>query len=338
MSDWRHRAAGDALARYVEAVPVGGPALVLGDPHPRGADAFEEAGCRVVRWDRVLREDVEVSPWPPEGGFSTAAIRLPKAKDELEMLVHAAVARLEPGGALLVYGANDEGIRSAGSRLSPLVGPVDTVMHKNRCRVVRAERPVEVPELRPTLEAWRQSWILEVDGREREWVSYPGVFAHGRLDPGTALLLDVLPSPAPGSRVLDFGCGSGVVGGVLLEREPSLQMDLLDVDTVALEAARLNVPDGRTVLGGGVGELETGPYAWIVSNPPYHDGKAETLEAATALIREAPDRLTRDGVLALVVQRRLPVEEHLDATFSSVESLGADETYRVWRGRRPLRR
>lgn len=342
MSDWRHRAAGEALARYAEAVPVRGPALVLRDPDSRGARALERevGGEAVVRWDRILREDrngVEVSPWPPEGVFSTAALRLPRAKDELEMLVHAATARLETGGALLVYGANDEGIRSAGGRISPLLGPVDTVMRKNRCRVLRVERPARAEGLRPRLDAWRESWTLEVDGRQREWASYPGIFAHGRLDPGTALLLDVLPSPEPRSRVLDFGCGSGIVGGVLLEREPSLRVDLLDVDTVALAAARINVPDARTILADGIGRLETGPYGWIVSNPPYHRSKAETLETVAALIREAPARLAPEGRLALVVQRRLPVEELLEDAFGSVERVAADATYRVWLARRPRR-
>ncbi len=335
MSDWRHEAAAGALLRYLDAVSVEGTALVLRDPLPDVARGLEEAGVDVVRWDRILRPDVRVSAWPPEGSFALAALRLPKAKDEVEMLVHAAVSRLEPGGALLVYGAGDEGIRSADARIEPLCGPVHTVMNKNRCRVLRAERPEKPVGLRAGLEAWRETWTLDVEGLRAEWVSYPGVFAHGRLDPGTAMLLEVVGYPPPGSRVLDFGCGSGVVGGVLRGREPTVEVDLLDVDAVALEAARENVPEGRTILSDGLEGAEDGFYDRIVTNPPYHRSKAWTMEVVGALIGGAPARLTPDGALTMVVQRRLPVREPMEEAFGEVEILSQDGTYRVWSGTRP---
>ena len=299
------------------------------------ARALEERKIRTRRWDRVLRPGVEASPWPPGGPFDTAFLRLPRAKDELEMLVHAAASRLRAGGSLFVYGAKDEGIRSAPARIEPLLGSVTTVTRKNRCRVLRAERPRELPELRPSLEEWKETWRLEVDGMDQEWISYPGVFAHGRLDPGTALLLDFLDDPPEGGRVLDFGCGSGIVGGVLLERWPSLEVELLDVDAVALEAARANVPDADVLLADGLPGPGTRPYDRIVSNPPYHRSKAETLGVVRGLIRDAPARLTADGGLSLVVQRRLPVGRMLEERFRSVEVRAENGTYRVWAARRP---
>lgn len=338
MTDWRNEAAAGALARYLDAAPVRGPTLVLGDPDGGATRAVEDAGARARRWDRRLREGAEVSPWPPGGPFAAAVLRLPKAKDELEMLVHASAARLEPGGTLLVYGANDEGIRSADRRIAPLLGDVRTVMTKNRCRVLRAVRPEELPGLRDDLRAWRRSWSFEVGGRTLEWMSYPGVFAHGRLDAGTALLLESLPTPPPESRVLDFGCGSGVVGGVLLEREPTLEVELLDVDAVALEAARANVPGARTVLADGLSAVEGERYDRIVANPPYHGGKAETTGTVEELIEGAPALLGPEGALVLVLQRRLRVREDLESSFTVVESLAADATYRVWLCRSPRSR
>lgn len=329
MSDWRPAAAGRTLARYVSAFPPRGRVLVLRDPDPTAAGALEEGGAEVVRWDRVLRPGARVSPWPPDGPFDTAVLRLPRAKEELEMWVHAAAARLRPGGVLLVYGAKDEGIRSAPARIEPLLGTVTTVEKKNRCRVLRAERPDQLPGLRGAMEDWRSTWMLEVDGRRRSWVSWPGVFAHGQLDLGTALLLAVLPTPDSGVRVLDYGCGSGVIAGVLLERVPSLAMEMLDPDALTLESARQNVPRARAILADALPERGA-PYDWIVSNPPYHRSKAETREVVDRLIRDAPGSLSGEGRLAMVVQRRLPVERLLEDSFRSVERRAADATYRVW--------
>ncbi len=272
--------------------------------------------------------------WPPEGPFRTAALRLPRAKDELEMTLHGAVAALEPGGVLLVYGANDEGARSAPKRIEPVVGDVATVQRKRRCRVLRAERPAVPPGLRRRLDEWRRTSTLVLAGEERSWVSYPGLFAHGRLDPGTELLLEHLPAVASDARVLDFGCGSGALGAAVRSRTPTARLDLLDADAVALRAAEENVEGGRTLLGTSL-EAAEGPYDAIVSNPPYHSGKAETTGVAEALIREAPSRLVSDGILALVVQRRLGMEEPLSRAFRRVDAPAADRTYAVFVAREP---
>ncbi|NJO35532.1 MAG: 16S rRNA methyltransferase, partial [Rhodospirillales bacterium] len=37
---------------------------------------------------------------------------------------------------------------------------------------------------------------MEIAGTTRDWITYPGIFAAGRLDEGTALLLDALPALA----------------------------------------------------------------------------------------------------------------------------------------------
>lgn len=362
LDDRRSAAVMDALARHLEVTSLESPVLVLADTDPAACRLLEEGGARVEWWSRRVARGATVSSWP-RGSCRTAVLRLPRAKDELEMLVHAAASVLEPGGALLVYGANDEGIRSAPSRIEPVFGSVDTVSVKSRCRVLRARRPADVPALRGELEAWRSTWRLRIEARgeprdrssgrrgrgrdssrgegspvDRPWVSYPGVFSHGRLDAGTRLLLEVMDSPEEGARVLDYGCGSGVIAGVLLARFRDLDLHLLDTDAIALAAARENVPGGRRILADRIGAVGDTRFDLVVSNPPYHRGKTEDRRTLEALVRESPDHLRSGGALVMVVQRRFPVDEALGASFRRVEVLGEDATYRVWRGERPTGR
>jgi hypothetical protein len=49
-------------------------------------------------------------------------------------------------------------------------------------------------------------------------------------------------------RVLDFCCGSGVIAAALLAREPSIRVDALDADSLAVCAARVNLTSASTVL------------------------------------------------------------------------------------------
>jgi len=331
--DPRSAAVVEALARHLEATSLEDPVLVLADPHPEVPRLLEERGARVGWWSRRVAPGATVSPWPRRA-CRTAALRLPRAKDELEMLVHAAASVLEPGGVLLVYGANDEGIRSAPSRIEPVFGSAETVSVKSRCRVLRARRPAKVRDLRGDLDAWRSTW-RPGPPVDRPWVSYPGVFSHGRLDAGTRLLLDVTDPPDDGARVLDYGCGSGIIAGVLAARSRALDLHLLDADAIALQAARENVPQGRTILADHIAAVGDVRLDLVVSNPPYHRGKEEDHRVLEDLVRESADHLGPRGALVMVVQRRFPVEDLLAATFRRVEIPGEDATYRVWRGQRP---
>ncbi len=265
------------------------------------------------------------------------ALRLPRAREELRMALYAGASVLETGGRILLYGAKDEGIRAAPGSLTHLFAGVRTLGIGGHCRVVEARRAEGGVGPRGCLEAWRETVELGFPGLPSVWVSYPGVFAHGRLDPGTRLLVESLPPFASGARVLDYGCGSGVVGGVARARNPGVRVELLDVDAVALEAARENVPGARVLLRDGLPPREEGPWDAILSNPPFHRGKAEEPEMILDLVREVPGRLDRKGRLILVAQRRLALEEILARWFRMVELRSEGGGYRVWEGREPLR-
>jgi 16S rRNA (guanine1207-N2)-methyltransferase len=171
---------------------------------------------------------------------------------------------------------------------------------------------------------------MELDGKPRPWVSFPGLFAGGSLDPGTALLLDALPTIRSGSRVLDFGCGTGVIAAAVMGRSPEAVVDLLDADALAVEAAARNVPEAAGFLVGWSLAGASGPYDWIVSNPPFHEGKGETMRVLEDLAAAAPAHLTARGRLILVTQRRLPVGRLLEEQFRRVEVRAETSVFRVW--------
>ncbi len=334
--DWRDQAATDLLIKHLPELPFQTPVLVMEDP--RGgplAAKLSSAGLVVEVWNRRAVGGKRATPWPPEGPFGTVALRLPRAKEELDMALRGAAGSLAPGGNILVYGAKDEGIGSVSRRLEPTYQGVKTVALGGHCRVLGGVLSPTFSGEGASLDAWRAEGRLVYGEVDRTWVSYPGVFAHGRLDPGTRLLLDKLPALKPGARVLDYGCGSGVVGAVVMGRYPQVRLDLLDIDAVALEAVAENVPGARVLLGDGLPALVDEPYDLIVSNPPFHRGKAEEPEMIHGLILDSPRVLAGTGSLVLVAQRRIPLEETFRLRFGAVAVLGDAGGFRVWEGRAP---
>ena len=340
IADWRDQAAAELMSKVLGRAGVRGSVLVMLEHLPGVADAVRKGGASAWSWHRFARKGRSASAWIPPGPFDAATLRLPKATDELDMAVHAAASVLDAGARLWVYGANDEGAGSAARVIEPVMGPARTVGSGGRCRVLEAVRPVEAPRRRGTLGEWRRSTSLEFPGGPREWISYPGTFAHGRLDDGTRALLEVTrtvveatrPFPTAGLRILDFACGPGVIGAFLGALEPTAHVDFLDADTVALAAVTENVSGARVIASDGFDALEHERYDLIVSNPPYHVGKAQTGEVVEGLVREAPGHLDVGGSLLFVTQRRLPLAALMESTFDTVEVLAEAGPHRVWYG------
>ena len=154
------------------------------------------------------------------------------------------------------------------------------------------------PERRRTITA--RFW-----GEEVELVSANGVFSGDRLDLGTSVLLRESPVPEGAPRLLDLGCGYGVIAMALALRCSGAQVDAVDVNDRALALCRdnaraLGLADRVRVLRPEEADPAT-RYDEIWSNPPIRIGK----EALHELLLTWLDRLTPAGVARLVVGRNL---------------------------------
>ncbi len=330
--DWRDEAASGLLLRHLEIARPAGPILLMGSVQSDVRKALEGMGCEVVWWTRRAFGGRRATPWPPMGPFNLVALRLPRAKDELDMSLHGAAGSLAPGGGVLVYGAKDEGIGSVPRRLEPLFDRIEAVEVGGHCRVFRGRLREAGARPRVGLHAWRTTIRIEHGPLVRDWVSFPGIFAHGHLDPGTRLLLDALPNPPEEAGILDYGCGSGVVGAMMKELYPQVRLEFLDVDSVALEAVRENLPGARPLLVDGLPPPGREGLFAIVSNPPFHRGKAEEPEMVLELIRGAPALLEPGGGLVFVSQKRLRVEATLKRCFRRVSVRAEGKGFRIWEG------
>jgi 16S rRNA (guanine1207-N2)-methyltransferase len=335
MSRWGNdpEGAADALIlRSLDNVGVAGRLLIVNQGGSLPARLTKQ-GLAFSVWNRRLVPGLPAASWPPSGPFDLALVRLPKARDEQAMTIDATLSALAAAGRLILYGGNDEGIRPGAGMLEELCGRVETMAARGHGRVLEARRPPSTDGLHGTLAAWRLLSPVEIAGATREWVSYPGTFAAGRLDEGTALLLSAMP-PLPGdARVLDYGCGSGEIAAAVLALQPAAAVDALDNDAVALEAVRENVPAARLVLGTRIADAGRKAYHAMLSNPPLHQGVAEDHAMIERLVADAPSHLAPGGLLQLVVQRRVAIERMLAKHFATVETVAQTGRYRVWRAR-----
>lgn len=280
------------------------------------------------RWSRRTHGGLPASAWPPSDPRPRITLRLSKARREQDMHLALLAACLSAGGEIRLYGYKDEGIVSSARRLGEWFQTVEELDNKHRVRVIRLAHPRAAL---PSPKSWARQTALTLGGIQRPWISYPGLFAHERIDPGTRLLLDTLPQISPDDRVLDVGCGDGILSAALRAQLPQDEPDLtlMDHDALALEAARHNVPGSATVLADRL-SADLGRFRWVVSNPPIHVGVAEDFGFLGHLIETLPTLLSRQGEARLVLQHRLPLDRRLAAAGLTGGVLAQTGAYKVW--------
>ena len=127
--------------------------------------------------------------------------------------------------------------------------------------------------------------------------------------------------------------GAYNLAGERIAGAPGIRLDLLDLDAVALAAVGEYIAGARRILGTSLAAAGAARYHAILSNPPLHRGATEDHALLHQLIADAPRHLVPGGVLQIVVQRRVPLDQALVKGFATVTVPAENSRYRVWRAR-----
>jgi len=174
-------------------------------------------------------------------------------------------------------------------------------------------------------------------GHWLELTSGSGVFAQGRLDVGTGVLLREEGPPEGAREVLDLGCGYGVIGLAVAVAVPGARVTAVDVNERALllaqeNAERLGVADRFRALTPDQVDPDAA-YDEIWSNPPIRVGK----EALHELLLQWLPRLRPEGRAVMVVGKNLGADSlarWLDEHGFPTEKLSSAKGFRVLESRR----
>lgn len=129
-----------------------------------------------------------------------------------------------------------------------------------------------------------------------------GVFSKDKLDYGTRILLENIDINNLKGRVLDLGCGIGVVGIILGTLNKNISIDMVDINERAISLTKDNVKFNNinnNVFVSNVYSNINGKYNFIITNPPIRAGK----EVVRKFLLGGYDYLTDDGILYFVMRK-----------------------------------
>ncbi|MEU5090542.1 methyltransferase [Streptomyces sp. NPDC021356] len=272
---------------------------------------------------------------PPPGRIDVLLVRVPKSLALLEDQLLRLAPGVHAGTVVVGTGMVKEIHTSTLGLFERVLGPTRTSLAERKARLILC-----TPD--PSLERPANPWPYEhtlpegvgaVSGRPV--VNHAGVFCADRLDIGTRFFLEHLPDGRGARRVVDLGCGNGVVGTAMALAHPEAEVLFTDESFQAVASAeatyKANGVPGHAEfrVGDGLDGVPAGSVDLVLNNPPFHSHQATTDATSWRMFTGARRALRPGGALWVVGNRHLGYHVKLRRLFGNCRLVAGNPKFVV---------
>ncbi|MFE9450384.1 methyltransferase [Streptomyces sp. NPDC006739] len=272
---------------------------------------------------------------PPPDRVDVLLVRVPKSLALLEDQLLRLAPAVHEGTVVVGTGMVKEIHTSTLELFERILGPTRTSLAEQKARLVLCAPD---PSLERPANPWPYSYVLP-DGvgavSGRTVVNHAGVFCADRLDIGTRFLLQHLPAGRGAGRVVDLGCGNGVVGTAVALADPRTEVLFVDESFQAVASAeatyKANGVPGHAEfrVGDGLAGVAAGSVDVVLNNPPFHSHQATTDATAWRMFAGARRALRPGGELWVIGNRHLGYHVKLRRLFGNSRLVASDPKFVV---------
>ncbi|GHC32325.1 methyltransferase [Streptomyces cinnamoneus] len=274
----------------------------------------------------------------PPDRVDVLLIRVPKSLALLEDQLHRLAPAVHEGTVVVGTGRVTEIHTSTLRLFERILGPTRTSLAVKKARLIFCTPD---PALRRTASPWPHRYALPggigvMSGRTV--TNHAGTFCAERLDIGTRFFLSHLPQGRGPARIVDLGCGNGIVGTAAALARPGAEVVFIDESYQAVASAeatfRANAgPDaaGEFLVGDGMATVPAESVDLVLNNPPFHTHQATTDATAWRMFTGSRTALRPGGELWVVGNRHLGYHVKLRRIFGNCEVVAGDPKFVVLR-------
>ncbi|MEU9143665.1 methyltransferase [Streptomyces sp. NPDC048349] len=279
---------------------------------------------------------------PPPEKIDVLLVRVPKSLALLEDQLHRLAPHVHAGTVVVGTGMVKEIHTSTLRLFERILGPTKTSLAEKKARLIFCT-PGTPGATRPaTAGPWPVTYTADEDAGSASGltvVNHAGIFCADRLDVGTRFFLQNLPTNTDGARVVDLGCGNGIVGTAVQVHDPDAEVVFTDESYQAVASARAtyraNIREGRRTaefhVGDGVAMLAPASVDLVLSNPPFHSHQATTDATALRMFAQSRKVLRPRGELWIVANRHMGYHTHLRRLFGNSEVVASEPKFVILR-------
>lgn len=219
------------------------------------------------------------------------------------------------------------------------IGPVTASLTEKKCRLITAVCDKTQPV--PARPQFPLTWPVELPTTQGPLtlniINHANVFAREQLDVGARFFLQHLPQVQAGQRVIDLGCGNGVIGLAVLAATSDTQLLFCDESFMAVQSAKDNVHEHfpaatqcEFLADDSLSQQSDLSADYILCNPPFHQQQAVTDHIAWQMFADARRVLKIGGRLRIVCNRHLGYGEKLTRLFGGCIHVASNAKFSVF--------
>ena len=267
-------------------------------------------------------------------------VKLPKSLAMLEDQLHRIRPLLAEKTTIIAAGMSKHIHTSTLALFEKIIGPTTTSLARKKARLVfsRFDKCLDVgasPYPR------RYKLPYQLDGVDIEVSNHAAVFSADRLDIGSRFFIQHLPVGEQYTRIVDLGCGNGVLGLMAAIKNPGAAMLFTDESCMAIDSA---IENFMAVFGESreaeflqtdcLQGIEHNSVSLVLCNPPFHQNNAVTDHIAWQMFTESRDVLQAQGELWVIGNRHLGYHAKLKHLFGSCEVVASNKKFTLLKARK----
>ncbi len=264
------------------------------------------------------------------GGAETVLLQLPRSLEALDEIAQN-IARFAPDATVYAGGRIKHLTLAMNEVLGRYFESVVPSLARQKSRLLIAQGSRGVPQV-STYPRVVHNPELGID-----ICAHGAAFGGTKLDPGTRLLLSVIDGAgrASGQRIIDLGCGTGVIATVMAMRRPEASVIATDQSAAAVLSARETAQragvEGRVnvLRDDGLSSQPDASADLIVLNPPFHVGATVHAGIAYKLFDHAARVLRPGGELWVVYNSHLGYRHGLERLIGPTRQVARDRQFTV---------
>lgn len=272
----------------------------------------------------------------PDHQFNLVLIKIPKSLALLEDQLYKLRTCISDDTKIISAGMVKNIHKNTLKLFESIIGPTKTSLAQKKSRLIFTEID-------------KQQWtgnspyptIYALENTDHKLLNHANVFSREKLDIGTRLFIEHLPTIPNAQNIIDLGCGNGILGILAAEKHPQAKVIFVDESHMAIASAKENLISAfpkthkaEFITSNCLEKTENSIADLILCNPPFHQESAIGDHIAWQMFQDSQKVLKAGGELWVIGNRHLKYHIKLKRIFGNCEQIAANSKFVLLKARR----
>ena len=267
----------------------------------------------------------------PTGPLDIVILKVPKSLAMLEDQLHRIRPLLHAKSKIVAAGMVKSIHTSTLKLFQQIIGPTHTSLAQKKARLIFTQPDLA---LQPGESPYPTTYTLEESSYRI--TNHANVFSRQGLDIGTRFFLQHLPHSNSQQRIIDLGCGNGLLGLIAAQRNPAAELTFIDESYMAVASAGINFQaafgnerHAGFITTNALDGIPENSSDLILNNPPFHQHHATGDAVAWQMFSASKKVLLRGGELMVIGNNHLAYHKQLRRLFGNCKTVASNKKFAI---------